>query len=272
MKVLYKRSVAFVLTVVIAFSFLSLVSVKGKEARYSSYGDPMTYALKETETISYTRREENYFETEKGVPKYVQYAQYPNSCGPVAGSIIVGFYDKYYEELIPNYNPTFSNGSYRKEDSVYIPQLTGELYTLMRTNVDDIGVSETDCLNGLRTYVQNKGRSLTYVNLYGMNGINVNSYQIAVDNNRPSLIFCSKISVYNFYYDPNADILSILTYEGGHVLVAYGYYEVNYYSTSGLFRTDKYLAVSTGLEGISGYLKLDDNVGWCTAAYAVAVD
>lgn len=271
MKVFYKRSVAFVLTVVIALSFLSLVSVKGKEARYSSYGEALTYSLKETETISYTRREENYFETVKGVPQYYQTSQYPNSCGAVAGAMIVGFYDKYYEQLIPNYTPTFSNGSYRRADSVYVPQLIGNLYTLMRTNVDGDGVSETDCLNGLRTYIENKGQSLTYISLYGYGGINVKSYQAAVNNNRPTLVFCNKISVYSFYYDDNTDILNILTYEGGHVLVAYGYYEVNYYSASGLFRTDKYLAVQTGLNGITGYLKFDD-MDWCTAAYAVAVD
>ena len=272
MKVFYKRSAAFGLILVILCSFFSLfTATSSKEARYSAYGEPITYAFKETETISYTKKEENYFETVKGAPQYYQTSQYQNSCGAVAGAMIVGFYDKYYPDLIPNYTPTFSNGAYKLGDSVYIPNLIGQLYTLMRINEEGAGVSETDCLNGLRTYVQNKGRALTYINLYGDEGINVNSFQIAVDNNRPSLIFCNKFSVYSIYYSSNADKIEILTYEGAHVLVAYGYYEVNYYSASGLFRTDKYLAVQTGLSGITGYMKFDD-MKWCNAAYAVAVD
>ncbi|MDE7296465.1 MAG: hypothetical protein K2N84_04290 [Clostridia bacterium] len=272
MKVFYKRSAAFGLVAVIVCSFLSLFSAKNStEPRYSAYGDAVTYALVETETINYTRREENYFETVKGAPQYYQISKYPNSCGPVAGAMIVGFYDKYYLDLIPDYSSTVSSGTYKKADSVYIPNLIGQLYTLMGTNENGAGVSETDCLNGLRTYVQNKGRALTYINIYGDEGINVNSYQIAVDNNRPSLIFCNKMSVYNFYPGATSEELRILTYEGGHVVVAYGYYEVNYYSASSLIRTDKYLAVQTGLSGVTGYLKLD-NMEWCNAAYAVAVD
>lgn len=270
MKAIYKRSTALVLMVVMLCGLLSLFSVGGKTARYSGYGDAVTYGLKTTETVTYTNREESYIETVKGAPKYSQISQYPNSCGPVAGANIVGFYDKYYEELIPNYTPVLSSGKYRKADTVYIPNLMGELYTLMRTNVDDVGVSETDCLNGLRTYVQNKGRSLTYTNIYSSNQISESAIKSAINNNRPSLVFCNSITLHNFFNVSNTETIEKLTYEGGHIVVAYGLLEIKYYSNSGLFRTDKYLAVSTGLELVTGYLKLD-NTGWCNAAYAVTI-
>ncbi|MDE6075060.1 MAG: hypothetical protein K2G26_01340, partial [Clostridia bacterium] len=83
-----------------------------------------------TETIEYGSRADDLYETINGVPQYT--AQLSNSCGATAGATIVGFYDKYYEDLIPDYTSYYSaTGKYRSPDKVYIPALMDELYTLM---------------------------------------------------------------------------------------------------------------------------------------------
>lgn len=241
------------------------------ESRYSGYGTAMLLQEATGETISYTRKEEFLTETIKRVPKYNQVSDLPNSCGPIAGAIVVGFYDKYYEDLIPDYKTYISTGAYKGRDSVYIPKLMRELYTLMRTNVDDVGVSESDCLSGLKSYVTGKGHSLSYNNVKSGNVVSESAARNSINNNHPILLFCQMMDVYIYTTDNNVDTFACTHLEGAHVAVAYGVYTVNYYNGNTLFRTDKYLWIATGLGLMpTGLLKIS-STDWCNAAYEVTI-
>lgn len=230
-----------------------------------------TYSTISTETVNYTRKEETYEETVNAVPLYYQTSQYPNSCGPTAGAIVVGFYDKYYEDLIPNYNPCLSTGAYKRNDRIYIPQLFGDLYTLMRTNIDDVGVSETDCLNGLRSYVVNHGRTINYTNIKSSNKVDEYRFASAIQNNQPVLLFCRKVDLHFVSTNSNYDVINTTTYKGAHIAVAYGMQTIKYYDENYNFRTDKYIKVATGLSSnLTGLLKID-STDWCNNAYAVSI-
>lgn len=270
-------SIGCLIVFLIGFLFnciVNLIANSGfsSEDRYSGYGDLITtYSTEVEETINFTRKEDTYIETFKGVPMYVQLSNFSNSCGPTGGAIVIGFYDRYYEELIPSYVPYFSTGAYKKNDKVYVPQLVGELYSLMRTNVDDVGVSQSDCLTGLRAYVNNRGYSITYSSVKSSSSINVSAYQTAINNNQPTLLFCDKMDLYTIANDTNADILIRSSYYGGHVAVAYGLYTIKYYNGNNNFRTDSYIRIATGLPEIqNGYLKISAT-DWCNAAYAVSI-
>jgi len=254
-----------------AMTTASAATEEPQEIRYSGYGTELSTREVTSETISYTRKEESLTETVKGVPKYNQVSDLPNSCGPIAGAIVVGFYDKYYEDLIPDYTTYISSGAYKGRDSVYIPKLMRELYTLMRTNVDDVGVSETDCLNGLKSYVNGKGHSLSYINVKSGKVVSESAALSAFSNNHPVLLFCQKMDVYIMTSEDNKDTIACTHMDGAHVAVAYGIYIVNYYNGNTLFRTEKYLHIATGL-GLKpmGYLKIS-STDWCNAAYEVVV-
>ncbi len=258
--------------VVIISGILLGTPVKAHAEAETRYADIIsTYSTISSETVNYTRKEETYEETVKAVPLYYQNSQYPNSCGPTAGAIVVGFYDKYYENLIPNFNPCLSTGAYKRNDKIYVPQLLGNLYTLMRTNVDDVGVSETDCLNGLRSYVVNHGRNINYTNIKSSNKVNESEFVTAIHNNQPTLLFCSKVDLHIVSTSSNFDTISKSEYNGAHVAVAYGMLTIKYYDGNTNFRTDKYLKIATGLLGnLSGLLKLD-SVDWCNNAYTVSI-
>lgn len=274
MKVIYKRWLAFGIILCLACYLLAMFPFGTKQAyaaRYSGYGEAATRASKEYETINYTSREETYIETVKGVPLYTQLSDYPNSCGAVGGAIIVGFYDKYYNDLIPNYSSSVSSGAYKRADNVYVPQLIGDLYSLMRTNVDDVGVSEADCLTGLRTYVLNKGRTLWLTSIVSSGTVNESAYKNAINNNTPSLVFCDKMELCNWTTGSNSVTIEKTTYVGAHIVVAYGFLEVKYYNGSSCFRTEKYLQIATGLETTEGRYINIGNTDWCNAAYAVTV-
>ena len=149
------------LSLSICFSFAAMAETD-EEVRYADLA--VTYgAVNSSENVPFTKRETEYKEIKNAIPRYNQLSALPNSCGATAGAIVVGFYDKYYENLIPNYTSYVSSGTYKGNDSTYIPQLMRELYTLMRTNIDDVGVSEQDCLNGLKAYVNAKSLNLKFV-------------------------------------------------------------------------------------------------------------
>ena len=249
------------------------VKLPEKQGRYSaSYGDDaMAYAATVTDRIEFTKRDITFVETTKGVPLYSQVGTYANSCGAVAGAIVVGFYDAYYENLIPNYVPVFSNGKYKRNDTVYIPKLFGDLYDLMRTNVDDVGVSEEDCKNGLRAYVNNHGQNLSYSNVKGYNAINEAAFVNAIKNNQPVLLFCDKMDLYSIGNNSTFDIVVKTDFNGAHIAVGFGLYTLTYYNGNNNFRTDKYIRIATGISGMpDSYLKLE-STDWCDSAYAVSV-
>ncbi len=274
MKILFKKSLIAITLFTTLLCCIGMFKFnKPSTSRYSGYGDAVSYSTTATtkETITFTNREVTSVETYKGVPKYTPISELSNSCGATAGAIIIGFYDRYFEELIPNYVTYISSGVYKSRDSVYIPQVMRELYTLMRTNVDDVGVGETDCKNGLAAYVTNRGRSLQYSSVYSSKKVNETAFRNAVNNNNPTILFCSKMDLYSFTTLNTSETLTCNTFSGGHVAVAYGLYIVNYYNGNTIFRTDKYLRIATALDSLTtGYLKID-STDWCNAAYAVNI-
>lgn len=262
--------VSLILSLVGSFS----VQAKSSANRYCGYGNTaMPYAAISTETVDYTHREVSIVEIPQGVPLYTAVSDLENSCGPTAGAIVVGYYDKTYENLIPNYKPCLSSGKFLGNDRVYVPQLMSDLYTLMRTNVDDVGVSESDCLNGLRTYVNNHGYSCSYTNAKSGNTVSESICANGLNNLQPTLLFCRKMDLYLIGQNSaeTQDTLVVSAYTGGHVAVAYAIYTVKYYNGANNFRTDKYLRVATGMPEItSGYIKLT-STDWCNAAYAISI-
>lgn len=240
--------------------------------RYSGYESAVMRAAETSkETIYYTKREVTYNETKNAVPKYEQLANLPNSCGPTAGAIIVGFYDKYFENLIPDYTTYIPTGRYKSKDTVYIPKLMTELYNLMRTNVDDVGVNETDCLNGLKEYVHNKNLNLSYSSVMKSNRISLSELRNSIETNSPVMLFCGKMKIYNLSTSSNYDTVASTDFTGAHVAVGYGLYTVDYYNGNSVFRTDEYVRVSTGLPILTdGYLKIS-STDWCNAAYSVLI-
>jgi len=272
--------ISLLLLIVVATPMFS-VSAEGtsseiSEIRYGLEDSPIisSYA---TETVNFTKRETNYYEVKNGVPLYQGLLS--NSCGATAGAIIVGFYDKYFEELIPNYTSYLTNGNYKGNDSTNVPQLMQELYDLMRTNVDDVGVSEADCLDGLKTYVQNKNRNIKYTSIKSSPNVNSATYLYAMNSNIPVIVFGSNVIIQTFNTGSTSENIFNNTISNNHIFVGYGYYVVKYYSGSNNFRTDTYMRVACGRTDFPfGFIRLASSsasayiqTGWLNNAYTVAI-
>lgn len=226
-----------------------------------------TYA---TEVISYVSKEVVAdITTANGTPSYYAVNGMQNACGPVAGGIIVGFYDKYYGDLIPNWDSYYSTGRYKGQNSANVTPLIQDLYTRMQTNVAAPGVSESEFKDGLQSYVVAHGYNMQYISLGNGNSFNYSAFKSAVNNNEVSVLFVQPSNLYTYQTINNEDYLTSANISGNHIMVAYGYFEVKYTLSNGT-RTDKYLRVSTGwADNSGGFYKVGSYID---AAYQVKMN
>ncbi len=226
-----------------------------------------------TEYVYYTDRVANEITTAYGVPYYfVTGSTMTNACGAVAGTTVVGFYDRYYENLIADYTPYYASSlKYRIQDTTYIPAVMQEMYTLMRTNVDDVGVSESDCKNGLQTYFSNKGLTLSYSSVKSGSSFSYSLYKQAIQANKPVLLFCTDLNRTSITYNTTEDLLTTTSTTGSHIIVGYGYYTIEYYNNGTLFRTDDYILASNGQSIVKDICVSLSDTDWFDSGYAVSV-
>ena len=278
MKSILKKLTCFVATLVaVCGSAVSLTANTASadqtvEGRY--YDKPVvSRAAGDYENISYADKESTYIQTPNRVPLYY-HGTLENACGPIGGSIVVGYYDKYFQNLIPNYiNYLTTTGKYRPQDSTYIPALIQEMYTAMQTNVVAPGVSESECLDGLEAYVEGKGYSISYTAVKPYNGtFSHTAYQNAINNGQPVILFCDTVQLVQVSEYDTYDQIGVAQESQDHIIVGFGYQIYRYYDVNGNnFRTDKYLAVATGWNPNDiGFVKINDD-SWLDSGFAVDI-
>ena len=227
------------------------------------YADVQLLSPYANETVYYTSKNEYSDETAGGCPQFTAVDGLENACGPVAGAEIVAFYDKYYTNLIPGWDSYYpATGKYRLPNVTYTNPVMHSLYTSMRTNVDDVGVSESDCLSGY---------SVNYQSVLSGSAVNFEACKTATANNKVIILFSRATNLYRVGYGNSYDTIVPVSVAGLHIMVAYGWYEVNYYNESGLFRTDRYLQVSTGLGSPTPIALYKVNPNDLNAAYIVNI-
>lgn len=188
-------------------------------------------------------------------------------CAPVSGLNVTVFYDRYFPNLIPNFEPGMvSNGTYRYFPDVDWPQANAavqELYDLMHTNDGAPGTLDTDFKNGLIEYFDDHGYTLSYGDFYeSEDTVDLSALAAAVDQNKVGIIMCS---AYNFVYGMMEVDNGAATYivksdaNVGHIMMVYGYMIVDYYRDGAVFQSDTFLYVSSGYGMASqGYVLLSD--------------
>lgn len=245
-----KKTLYFVLILVLVAgaSMFGAWSPSPVEETETIYTDAQLVATLASETVSYKSRTVTSSTTLGGAPTYVAVSGLSNACGAVAGAEIVGLYDRYYSKLIPDWaSYNTSTGNYSPQDATYVPALMRELYNLMQINVNAAGVTESGFKTGLQQYITNHGYSTYYQSAYDGDTLNYFLCQSAVDVNRPIVLFTRAGNVYTISTNGTKDTISTYNITANHIMVAYGYMQIEYYNIFGLFRTDTYLEVATGL-------------------------
>lgn len=211
------------------------------EAYYGG-AQPISYYAN-SERIDYIQKQViTDIKTANGAPNYYPDASLPNGCGAAAGATILGFYDKYMD-TIKNWNSTLPNGIYKKQDSVYVAKIMQDLFTEMKTNTVQSGITENDFKNGLYDYTHSLGFDVSYEYFGSGNTINYTLMKSAFSNNKVVVLFIKPDNLYSITSNSNTDTISTNYISANHILIAYGYYEIQYTLSSGT-RTDAYLYVS----------------------------
>ena len=189
----------------------------------------------------------------------------PNACAVEAGGNAIVYYDRIFDELIPEYKHKYVWGGFTygtQNDAVDNMFVT--LYDMMGT--DSRGTSIEGFKNGMQKYVSSRGRSINITQATGnYYGVNLDYLKTQLEAEKVAAVFLDTFSVVTFGgiepYD-GYDRIIHYAYTGQHVMLVYGYRDIYYYNANGnLKQRDTYLYVSTGYS--SAALALLDITHFC---------
>ena len=267
-KLLYFTLVLVILSSICMFGAMAPIAQVDTELRYADA--PMVSTIADITTYFTSKEITVDVRTDGGAPTFMGSGK-TNSCGPIAGAEIVAFYDKYYPNLIPDWDSYYpATGRYRAQNSTHITPVLENLYTLMKTNDGGEGVTEANFKSGLQTYFTNHGYSLSFASVKSGSTLNESACKTAIESNKVIVLFTTPGEIYDFYEYSDHDTLGSYTIAGNHIMIAYGYLQVKYYNGSTLIRTDTLLEVATGRSNptTAYYLANSTNL---EAAYVVNV-
>lgn len=230
--------------------------------------ETFTYSTKETVT---TIQINNTFPA-----YYNNNSNLSNECACVAGANLIGYYDRYFENLIPNHSPGVKRGTAYYYNSMNTnlalkQAVIDDLYVRMGTNVSQSGTTQSGFQNGLSSYVQSKGYSISYSSIMSGSTLNIQSLIQSLNDKKPVALLLQGFNLSQISDSNGTTTLTKYTFTGNHIVIVYGLTVVNYYdSTNTLVKVKTYLSVASGLEDYTGYYILNNN-GSIVGANAVEI-
>ncbi len=247
--------------------------VNSEEEIYYEGGGVPRY---ETETFSYATKTSESYEINASFPNYYNTNNsLQNTCANVAGANLIGFYDRYFENLIPNVVPGLGKTRY-----IYYPMtknmaekqsVINDLYTRMQTNVDRDGCTQDQYKNGLASYVQSKGLSTTFNPVMTSGNLDLNKVKAQLQSGNPISLYLLSYGFTKITDDGSTVLFEKTIYDNNHIAIAYGYEKVDYFGSNGnLLRSEIYLKVATGIQDVTGVYVVN-NYGILNDAEAVNI-
>lgn len=230
------------------------VNVLAEETKYCGAGS----FVSSSETISYARKETSEFSIKGNLPNY--YMQTNESiCANIAGAVLIGYYDRFNENLVSNYKTYNKIGSLirYKTQGTEINAVINELYGLMKTDTEVAGTTFNGFQNGMKLYAQAHGSN--YVS-EDIGSLNFDKYKASVESDTPVAMFLSEYSLLSSCNSTNnSDLILSEKNNYAHVVVGCGYKIDTYYNADGrIIEQRTYLNVASGLKGHDiKYLCLD---------------
>ncbi|MDE7329251.1 MAG: hypothetical protein K2N57_05860 [Clostridia bacterium] len=279
--------IMMVLIIVVSSFCITTFSInnnkKCEAAVATTYSDDILYSETATqnveiETIYYSWKDTTTYQINSTFPNYYNTnMSLTNTCANVAGANIVGFYDRYYDNLIPDY----TTGIQRGNNYTYYPMslnkdkkqaVINTLYASMKTNTKNDGTTQEDFENGLKAYVQSQGRNISYISVISGGNFNFANFDAELRNGRPVAFFLSGYNFVSFQDSGSQVSMTKNFYSGNHIIVAYGYQKVNYYNANNtLIQSNTYIYVSSGIHNEDGHYLLNSG-GNMIAAEAIVID
>lgn len=218
--------------------------------------------VEKVQTVNYAKKNTETYSIAYDLPNYCGRSEEDTSCANTAGAIVLGYYDRFCENLIPNYKSYIKLGSMMryKTGTVEIANLISELNSLMGTDVGQLGTTFSEFQAGMQRYVSEKGYTYQTESVFSWGKFDFEKYKSEVEEERPVVLFLSGYAIVNSFSESSVtDTIKSGYAETTHVAVGCGYKTDVYYNANGnVSDTRNYLRVASGLEqyGI-GYLNIN---------------
>ena len=215
-----------------------------------------------SESISFVSKQENKKDLAVKYPALSEVANYPNACGPIAGGGIIQYWDRFCTELIPNYTPyaKIGNSYLYKEISDTLNSVVVQLYQDMGTNTIKPGTSVNQFINGMNTFCSRQGYTISYSSCMSNNKFDYIKTKEYLESGMPIVLFLDTFNIATISSSDGVDDISYINGTGCHAMTGYGYKEISYVLNGNINRTDRYIAVGSGLSVCKrGYFNINYN-------------
>ena len=133
------------------------------------------------------------------------------------------------------------------------------------------GTTAPQFLSGMKKYANRAGYTFGYSSCMSGSNFNYSSAKSGMQSNKPIALFLSGYNVARISPLENYDSIAYELSAANHVMVGFGYYEINYTYESGAQETFNFIYVASGV-GIraTGYFNINYNTK-INDAYAVSI-
>ena len=191
-------------------------------------------------------REKNKYDLAIFIPSYT-HSPAVSSCAAVAGSNLIGFYDRYDEDPIPNHKSGSLIGgvaySYSVQDDETFA-VAKTLYDYMGT--DETGTTEAQFVDGIKKFCKEKGKSVTTTSCMSSGSFSFSKAKTYIEANQPIVFFVSGYNVGHLSERDTYDSIGYVLSTANHVMVGFGYSVYSYVTAAGNV-TDYYFNVASGV-------------------------
>lgn len=226
------------------------------------------------QTVDYARKVPLEYSIQYDLPNY--YGKIgETSCANTAGAVLIGYYDRFNENLIPNYKVYRKLGTsftYKATSEPQIVELTAQLHTLMSTDQGKQGTTYTEFQEGMTEYVSSHGYTYVTTNMFSWGNFDFGKYKQAVESGKPVALFLSSFAFLNTIQEnTNRDVINSGYCSLTHVVVGCGYKQYTYYDANNRqIGQNVYLKVASALQEYKiGYLNIN---GFGNIDRAIAVE
>ena len=235
------------------------------------YADGGSITGSTTVTIPFKSRTDNDYWMALSTPDYST-SPYVSSCACIAGANVVGYFDRYCPNLIPNFEPGYEYMGYYfyyGETNNITPVVT-QLYSDMGTTAS-AGTTTAQFLSGMTKYANRAGYTFSYSSCMSGSNFNLSAAKNGMHNNRPLALFLTGYNVAMIGTFDNYDKVGYELSAANHVMVGFGYYDITYTYDSGAQETFNYIYVASGVSSNpGGYFNINYNTK-INDAYAVSI-
>ncbi len=215
----------------------------------------------------------NVYYTSKTIEDYVNPYEAPsfkagrvNTCVVDAGGNVMVYYDRIFDELVPDYKHKYVWGVFTySSQNEGVNKMFDTLYDMMGTTND--GTNIPGFKKGMKAYTASRGHDINLMQVTGSyHNVNIEGLKKQLKAEKPAVIFLNTYSVTAFggiEENVGHDIIKHSTYSGTHAMVVYGFKDIYYYDEDArLKQRDTFLYVSTGIGSLP--LAMVDITRLCT--------